>query len=110
MKNRRVLTLIGPGNKGGDGWVAAHALREADAEVSCYLFRDRPDDPLLIAVGEEGCFVAVAPNDLQFRVLRRLAKGADVIVDALLGTGAALHPSRRPGGRNLQIVGAKAAR
>jgi len=89
VKNKRILVLVGPGNNGGDGLVAARALREADAEVSCYLFRDRPQDPLLIAVGEQGCFVAVAPDDLQFRVLRRLVKGAHVIVDALLGTGAA---------------------
>jgi len=89
VKNKRILVLVGPGNNGGDGLVAARALREADAEVSCYLFRDRPQDPLLIAVGEQGCFVAVAPDDLQLRVLRRLVKGAHVIVDALLGTGTA---------------------
>ena len=109
VKNRRVLMLIGPGNNGGDGLVAAHALREAGAEVSCYLFRDRPDDPLLIAVGEQGCFVAVAPNDLQFRVLRRLAKGADVIVDALLGTGTA-RPIEGDLAQMLQIVRSETGR
>jgi hydroxyethylthiazole kinase-like uncharacterized protein yjeF len=103
VKNKRILVLVGPGNNGGDGLVAAHALREADAEVSCYLFRDRPEDPLLIDVGEQGCFVAVAPNDLQFRVLRRLVRGAHVIVDALLGTGAA-RPIEGDLARILDIV------
>ena len=109
VKNRRVLVLVGPGNNGGDGLVAARALREAEAEVSCYLYRDRPDDPLLNAVGEQGCFVAVAPNDLQFRVLRRLVKGADVIVDALLGTGTA-RPLEGDMVQILQIVQTEARR
>ncbi len=109
VKNRRVLVLVGPGNNGGDGLVAARALRQAEAEVSCYLYRDRPDDPLLIAVGEQGCFVAVAPNDLQFRVLRRLVKGADVIVDALLGTGTA-RPLEGDLAQILQIVQTEARR
>ena len=109
VKNRRVLVLVGPGNNGGDGLVAARALREAEAEVSCYLYRDRPDDPLLNAVGEQGCFVAVAPNDLQFRVLRRLVKGADVIVDALLGTGTA-RPLEGDLVQILQIVQTEARR
>ena len=103
VKNKRILVLVGPGNNGGDGLVAARALRQADAEVSCYLFRDRPQDPLLIDVGEQGCFVAVAPDDLQFRVLRRLVKGAQVIVDALLGTGAA-RPIEGDLARILDIV------
>lgn len=103
VKDKRVLVLVGPGNNGGDGLVAARVLHQADAQVSCYLFRDRPEDPLLIAVGEQGCFVAVALNDIQFRVLRRLVKGADVIVDALLGTGTA-RPLEGDLAQILQIV------
>ena len=89
VKDKRVLVLVGPGNNGGDGLVASRVLREAGTGVQCYLFRDRPGDPLLSTVREKDCFVALAPEDLQFRVLRRLVKGADVIVDALLGTGTA---------------------
>jgi len=90
MKGKSVLLLVGPGNNGGDGLVAARMLREAGAEVLCYLFRDRPDDPLLTAVREQGCFIATALDDNQFRTLRRFAKGADVIVDALADAGTAL--------------------
>lgn len=97
----RHLILVGPGNNGGDGLVAARVLREAGAQVSCYLLQDRPDDPLLAAVRDKGCFVAAAPDDLQFRVLRRLLKGAHVVVDALLGTGTA----RPIGGELAKILG-----
>jgi NAD(P)H-hydrate epimerase len=90
MKDKRVLLLVGPSSNGGDGLVAARVLREAGAEVLCYLFRDRSDDPLLTAVREQGCFIATVLDDNQFRTLRRLAEGADVIVDALLDAGTAL--------------------
>ena len=87
--NLKSAILIGPGNNGGDGLVAARALREAGAQVSCYLFRDRPDDPLLTAVRDLDCSIAIASDDDQFHELRRLTHDADVIVDALLGTGTA---------------------
>ncbi len=89
VKDKHVLVLVGPGNNGGDGLVAARVLREAGAQVSCYLFRNRPDDPLLTAVRDLGCSVVIASDDDQFRELRRLTHDADVIVDALLGTGTA---------------------
>ncbi|MBS1245768.1 MAG: nnr, partial [Chloroflexi bacterium] len=89
VKDRHVFVLVGPGNNGGDGLVAARALRQAGAQVSCYLFRDRPDDPLLTAVRERGCSIAIASDDDQFHELCRLTDDADVIVDALLGTGTA---------------------
>jgi ADP-dependent NAD(P)H-hydrate dehydratase / NAD(P)H-hydrate epimerase len=89
IKSLKSTIFIGPGNNGGDGLVAARALREAGVEVSCYLLQDRPNDPLLTTVRDKGCFIAIAQDDNQFRVLRRLVKGADVIVDALLGTGTA---------------------
>jgi NAD(P)H-hydrate epimerase len=103
MKDKSVLLLVGSGNKGGDGLVAARLLRRAGAEVSCYLLHDRPGDPLLAAVREQGCLIASALDDNQFLALRRLAKSADVVVDALLDAGTA-HPIEGDLAKILNIV------
>jgi NAD(P)H-hydrate epimerase len=91
IKGRRILVLVGPGNNGGDGLVAARYLAKAGAEVACYLLKPRADDDANFkAVRERDLFVADASSDQRWRVLRRLVAGVDVIVDALLGTGVRL--------------------
>lgn len=87
---KHILVLVGPGNNGGDGLVAARLLCEAGAKVTCYLFKPRGDeDPNFVAARDKGCIMTMAPDDVQWRVLRNLARSAFVIIDALLGTGAA---------------------
>ena len=47
-KGKRVLFLIGPGNNGGDGLVAARHLHDWGAKVTVYLLgRKGGDDPNL---------------------------------------------------------------
>ena len=45
----RVLVLVGPGNNGADGLVAARHLRRWGAEVTCYVAAGRPEtDPKMV--------------------------------------------------------------
>ena len=87
----RVLVLVGPGNNGGDGLVAGRYLAEAGADVAFYLFtaRDPEQDANFAQVLEQRLPVAVAAEDQRFRVLRTRLHSTDILVDALLGTGAA---------------------
>ncbi len=89
VEGKRILVLVGPGNNGGDGLVAAQHLREAGADVACYLLKAR-DDARVAAAKDAGAFIGVMPDDRGLRVLRLRSQGADVIVDALFGTGARL--------------------
>ena len=79
-KTGKILFLNGPGNNGGDGWVAAEILRRKGWEVLCIALK-LPDGHSCAALtayekyqGETGEF----PDDLN---------EFDVIVDALFGTG-----------------------
>jgi NAD(P)H-hydrate epimerase len=90
LAERRIVVLAGPGNNGGDGLVAARHLREWGAEVSVYLLtpRDKKDAvfaPLLKAKTA----VATAEEDAKdgYKRLEELLAGADLVIDALLGTG-----------------------
>jgi len=92
VTDRRVLVLAGPGNNGGDGLVAARHLADAGARVVCYLLnpRDPAEDENFRLVQKQGLSIVTADEDEGRRKLRRLAREADVVVDALLGTGTRL--------------------
>lgn len=87
----KVVVLVGSGNNGGDGLVAGAHLLNAGAQVGVYLAAEREsDDPLLAPFKEQGALVAEASQDQRYRVLTNLAKGADIVVDAIFGTGIRL--------------------
>lgn len=89
VAGKRITILVGPGNNGGDGLVAGRALAEAGAQVSFYLLKPRTEsDENFRRVREMGLFIVNAQDDQRWRVLHQLVTHADVIVDALLGTGA----------------------
>ena len=88
IAGRRVAILVGTGNNGGDGLVVGHYLAEAGAQVAAYLLKERPaDDVNLTRLQGHGALIAVAEADQRERVLRNVMGSADIVVDALLGTG-----------------------
>jgi hydroxyethylthiazole kinase-like uncharacterized protein yjeF len=77
----RIAVLAGPGNNGGDGFVAARLLQAAGYRVTVFLAAERAHlkgDASLMARAWTG---AVEP------VRRDFAYGADLVIDALFGAG-----------------------
>jgi NAD(P)H-hydrate epimerase len=90
LEERRILTLVGPGNNGGDGLVAARNLHDWGSHVRCYLLRPRSEgDANLRQVLELGIETTVADDDPGLSTLDAALAEADCVIDALLGTGAA---------------------
>lgn len=88
----RITVLVGPGNNGGDALVAGRLIAEdSDHEVSFYLYKPREsNDRVFAPVQEGGYFVAQAPDDQRYRVLRNLLSTSHLIIDGLLGIGLRL--------------------
>jgi NAD(P)H-hydrate epimerase len=43
VSGQRILVLVGPGNNGGDGLVAARHLHDAAAEIGVFVLKPRDD-------------------------------------------------------------------
>ena len=79
-----IVLLAGPGNNGGDGWVAARILRNAGYRVTVALHGDREridGDAAEAAAAFDGVVVPASPA---------VFGGAGLIVDALYGAGVRL--------------------
>lgn len=87
---RRIVVLAGPGNNGGDGLVAARHLHDWGATTAVYLLSPRPeDDANYRQLLERQVPVQVAEEDADSKALEALLGEAELVVDALLGTGRA---------------------
>ena len=83
-----IVVLVGPGNNGGDGLVAARHLRDWGARVCVYLPTKRKDsDKNFQLVKERVIRIILAENDKKYADLHRALSSADVVVDAIFGTG-----------------------
>ena len=89
VRGKRILVLVGPGNNGGDGLVAAYHLSLAGAHTSLYLWkRSAGTDDILARASERTVVSQAAENDTGLATLRSELKRCSIVVDALLGTGA----------------------
>lgn len=82
LRGRSVIVVAGPGNNGGDGFVAARVLAERGHDVRVLMVGDQDKlrgDAATAAGGWKGRTEAAAPE--------RLGEGGCVIVDALFGAG-----------------------
>jgi NAD(P)H-hydrate epimerase len=92
VAERRIVVLVGPGNNGGDGLVAARHLLEWGGAVTLYLLTPRDDkDPVFAPLHAAKVHTVLAERDAKegYRRLEELLSGADLVIDALLGTGRA---------------------
>ena len=110
IERSRIVVLIGPGNNGGDGLVAARRLAELGAEVRAFVVAgsgnpagNRP------AAEVAGVIVASAMDDFCIQELGRAAESAEVVIDAVLGTGAS-RPIGDPLAQALSAVQQTSAR
>jgi NAD(P)H-hydrate epimerase len=87
---QRVVVLVGLGNNGGDGWVAAELMRRAhiDVTVVCAQEPQNVKSQLALMVASSavkaGVPYVVAPSQDE---LANILATADVVIDAMLGTG-----------------------
>lgn len=85
---REVLIIVGPGNNGGDGLVAARHLHDWGARVHLYLPMDRKaDDKNYRIVKNQGIQITLAGDDRGFEDLSMILSLTDVVIDAVFGTG-----------------------
>jgi NAD(P)H-hydrate epimerase len=93
-KKGPILILAGPGNNGGDGFVAARHLAKAGADVAVVLVSSAAEPSTPDATRnwnrldrQRGVARIHASTGLDLKVLAKDIDRASIIVDALLGTG-----------------------
>jgi len=83
----RTIVLCGPGNNGGDGFVAARILQEAGWDITLALLGDRKSlsgDAALMAAKWDGQIEALGPDGVKEH---DAVKGHGLVVDAIFGAG-----------------------
>ena len=85
-----VVVLVGSGNNGADGLVAARHIRRWGARVTAYICRERGiSDPKLEDALRDGVDIVTVSEDPGLDRLRSLFGASHLVIDAMLGTGRA---------------------
>ncbi len=86
VKNEHITVLVGPGNNGGDGLVAARQLHDWGAQVAVILAAPRKaPDPKLDLVLERD--IHPIGSDTEPEAVRSTLAASRVAIDAVFGTG-----------------------
>ncbi len=86
---KRVVILVGPGNNGADGFVAGRHLAGWGANVTAFLCANRKSpDPKRALAEQAGISIVDGISDTGLESLLQALDTADLVVDAVLGTGA----------------------
>lgn len=87
----RISVICGRGNNGGDGFVAARRLHEAGKKVSILLLGEpgdlRGDAKVMFEKLTIPVLYAKTARELETKTVRNLYNEADLLIDAILGTG-----------------------
>jgi len=91
---KSVLVLCGKGNNGGDGFVAARYLARHTECTCLYLAGERSGDSAtnLTALRHSGITLSPFACKEDLSLFEKIFSSADLIIDALLGTGGAGTP------------------
>ena len=92
LLNRKILVLCGKGNNGGDGMVAARVLKSFGADPHVYLFANpgsvEGDAAVNLKRWQQGLGeLYVVTSEAEWESARNVLSEADLVIDALLGTG-----------------------
>lgn len=88
--HRHFLVLVGPGNNGGDGLVAARHLHDDGFSVVVYAVNRAPvDDAKVDLLRQRRVRFVNLADDLGMLQLQSALDAADLILDSILGTGRA---------------------
>ena len=88
VAGKNVVALVGPGNNGGDGLVAARYFHDWVANVTVCLCAPRAEsDKNLQLLADRGLTPIAGYEEKGIGELREALRSAEVVVDAALGTG-----------------------
>lgn len=88
LNSAKILILVGPGNNGGDGLVAGRYLYDWGADVTCFFWgRTLESDPNKNRLIHRGVRLLDPGISSETEKIADNVKTADIIIDALFGTG-----------------------
>ncbi|MDA0797487.1 MAG: NAD(P)H-hydrate dehydratase [Chloroflexi bacterium] len=105
IRGKRIVVLVGSGNNGGDGMVAARYLADWGGLVTLYMTSGRRRDDKFEDCRARHVRVVEAIDDIGYLELASYVSLADVVIDAVLGIG-----NDRPLSDSLRVVFEEVAR